>query len=126
MNLPIDPSKIIADSASLITQNQRLLNVIWPENCGFSPSIMVPRKLTGSETLSEDFSYELELSSIDQTLPAHFLLGLPIGITILQADGETPRHLRRRHARAQRPIQRRRPADSPYSQLRARPYAPLE
>ena len=32
MNLP-DPRKLIADTASLITQNQRILNVIFPENC---------------------------------------------------------------------------------------------
>ena len=88
MNLP-DPFKLIADSASLITQNNRILKIIWPENCGFNPSIMVPRKLTGTETLSENYSYELELSCVDQTLPAHFLLGLGIGLTLLQSDSET-------------------------------------
>ena len=88
MNLP-DPHKLLADSASLINQNQRILNVVFPENCGFDPTILVPRQLTGTEQLSEDYSYELELSCIDATLPAKYLHGLPIGVTILLDNGAT-------------------------------------
>ena len=73
MNLPTDPRQLIADTASLTNAHERILNAVWPENCGLDPSILVPRKLTGSETLSEDYSYELELTCIDETLPAKYL-----------------------------------------------------
>ena len=80
MNLPTTPRQLLADSASLLHAKQRILDVIWPQNCGFDPSILVPRQLTGHEQLSEDYAYELELACIDETLPAKYLHGLPIGV----------------------------------------------
>jgi len=82
-------SELIADTAAAFSQNQRILNVIWPSNCGFDASLLVPRKLTGQEALSKDYTYQLELQSHDANLPAKFLHGLPIGLKILLENGET-------------------------------------
>ena len=65
----------------------RLIETLWPANCGFDPSLLQALHLTGKETLSDSYHYQLHIVCQDETLPAKYLMGLPIGISILQADG---------------------------------------
>jgi len=88
LNLPAPPH-ILADHAALFTQNERMLQAVWPADCGFDTSLLLPQHLIGKEALSTPYRYQLEVMSHDAHLPAKYLLGLPVGINVLQSDGST-------------------------------------
>lgn len=78
---------LLADFASAFTQENRII-VLHFGGKGPADDALLPLRLTGQEQLSHCYRYQLDCLSSDTTLELKTLLGLPVQIGILTADGE--------------------------------------
>jgi type VI secretion system secreted protein VgrG len=70
-------------------QNARLLTLRFADDAGLDADRLLPHRLTGEEHLSRCYRYTLSCLSADSFVELKDLLGQPVAIGILQADGET-------------------------------------
>ncbi len=80
-------SNLLASFASAFTQDQRLLTLHLGDGASDGAQLL-PQSVTGDEALSQPYRYQLECLSPDVGLPLKSLLGLPVQLGILTADGE--------------------------------------
>ncbi|TJZ61641.1 type VI secretion system tip protein VgrG, partial [Chitiniphilus eburneus] len=78
---------MLASFASAFTQDQRLLTLHLGDGASDGAQLL-PQSVTGDEALSQPYRYQLECLSPDVGLPLKSLLGLPVQLGILTADGE--------------------------------------
>jgi type VI secretion system secreted protein VgrG len=79
----------LASFASVFTQHARLLTLRFPAAAGISAQSLLPQRLRGEEHLSRCYRHELECLSADAFIELKDLLGQPVEVGILQADGGT-------------------------------------
>lgn len=77
----------LADAALPFTQHARLLTLRLPADASQFSHSLLPHHLTGEEYLSRCFRYTLTCLSVDSYLELKDLLGQPVEVGILQADG---------------------------------------
>ena len=83
----MDFQSVVADFASLFDQTARILKLRFGEGSGVGESTLLPQVLRGREALSECYRYELDCLSPDTHLELKLLLGLPVEVSVLLADG---------------------------------------
>lgn len=82
-----DWGSLLADFASAFQQENRLLTLHFGGS-GPADDTLLPLKLSGQEQLSHCYRYQLDCLSNDVTLELKSLLGLPVHVGILTAEGE--------------------------------------
>lgn len=82
-----DWGAMLADFASAFKQENRLITLHFGGD-GPAADTLLPLKLSGQEQLSHCYRYQLECLSQDATLELKSLLGLPVEIGLLTAEGE--------------------------------------
>jgi type VI secretion system secreted protein VgrG len=88
-DLPVpDLSALLSSFASPFGQHARLLRLRFADDSGLAPDLLLPHKLTGEEQLSVCYRYELECLCADLHLELKDLLGQPVEIGLLQAEGD--------------------------------------
>ena len=81
------PLPQLSDFASPFGQSDRLLTLRFGAGSGVSGDILLPHKIRGREALSECYRHDLQCLSSDAHLELKDLLGLPVEIGVLLADG---------------------------------------
>jgi len=76
-----------SSGASLFGQGSRLLKLRFAEHSGIAEESLLPHRVRGEERLSQTYSYVLECLSPDAYLELKTLLGQPVEIALLLADG---------------------------------------
>ena len=76
------------DGAFAYTQSNRLLKLICAPGSGIEDDVLLPYELSGEEGVSEGFTYRLLCLSANLHLPLEQLIGLPVQVAILTAEGE--------------------------------------
>jgi len=72
-------------------QNKRLLRLSFPNEDGLASLLMVNR-FSGTESISRDFQFTVELLSDDASIPLEAMQGKLLCISVVQANGsESPR-----------------------------------
>lgn len=77
----------LSDFASLFTQSARILTLRFGSGSGIDGNALLPHRLKGEEALSECYRFDLECLSPDAHLELKDVLGLPVEIGLLLADG---------------------------------------
>jgi type VI secretion system secreted protein VgrG len=70
-----------------MTQTERLITL----NTGLGPNKLAVRSLSGHEEISRLFSFQLDLLSEDGNIDAKQIVGKPVALSILLADGSSER-----------------------------------
>ena len=83
----MDFQSVVADFASLFDQTARILKLRFAQGTGVGEEVLLPQVLRGREALSECYRYELDCLSPDIRLELKNLLGLPVELSVLLADG---------------------------------------
>jgi type VI secretion system secreted protein VgrG len=91
MSAPNPIDALLASFASAFTQESRLLRLQLPHDCGLPADALLPHRLEGSEYLSRCYRYDLDCLSTDAYIELKQLLGLPVAVDILLANGLTRR-----------------------------------
>jgi type VI secretion system secreted protein VgrG len=81
-------SSLLSSFASPFGQHARLLRLRFGDDSGLPPDLLLPHKLDGEERLSACYRYELECLCSDMHLELKELLGQPVEIGLLLADGD--------------------------------------
>jgi type VI secretion system secreted protein VgrG len=81
-----DLESLLADFASAFRQHSRLLTLHFG-GAGPEADRLLPLTLSGSEQLSQCFRYQLDCLSGDVGIELKTLLGLPVEVGVLTADG---------------------------------------
>ncbi|TFV95239.1 type VI secretion system tip protein VgrG [Oxalobacteraceae bacterium OM1] len=86
---PLDTplASLLASFAAPFGQHARLLQLRFAADAGLAPDLLLPHRLTGREALSACYRYELTCLSADLHLELKDLLGQPVELRLLQADG---------------------------------------
>jgi type VI secretion system secreted protein VgrG len=88
--VPLSPlsSSFSSFPDSLFTQHARLLTLRFAADSGLAPDLLLPHRLAGEEHVSRCYRYTLDCLSPDSFLELKDLLGQPVKVGILQADGD--------------------------------------
>jgi type VI secretion system secreted protein VgrG len=80
-------SDLLASFAAPFAQHARLLRLRFATDSQLPADLLLPQRLTGTEELSACYRYVLECLSADMHLELKELLGQPVEIGLLLADG---------------------------------------
>jgi type VI secretion system secreted protein VgrG len=86
--LPSSLSSLLSSFGEAFTQNARLIRLRFADDSGIAPGLLLPHRLSGVEALSSCYRYELECLSADMHIELKDLLGQPVEIRLLLADGD--------------------------------------
>ena len=81
-------SSLLSSFGSVFSQNARLLRLRFANDSTIAPDLLLPQRLSGTEALSACYRYELECLSADMHIELKDLLGQPVEIGLLLADGD--------------------------------------
>jgi uncharacterized protein involved in type VI secretion and phage assembly len=86
--LPSSLSSLLSSFGEAFTQNARLIRLRFADDSGIAPDLLLPHRLSGVEAISSCYRYELECLSVDMHIELKDLLGQPVEIRLLLADGD--------------------------------------
>jgi type VI secretion system secreted protein VgrG len=81
-------SSLLSSFGSVFSQNARLLRLRFADDSGIVPDLLLPHRVHGTEALSTCYRYELECLSADMHIELKDLLGQPVEIGLLLAEGD--------------------------------------
>lgn len=87
MNLPLFADALSA-FASAFTQADRILKLRFSPGAGIPENTLLPWKLTGSEAINQGYRFELICLCASAHLETKDLIGQPVEVSILTADGD--------------------------------------
>ncbi|MEN9659706.1 MAG: hypothetical protein RL571_3171 [Pseudomonadota bacterium] len=80
-------SDLLASFASAFSQEQRLISLQLGDGAAWGQQLL-PQRVTGSEGICQAYRYQIDCLSPDGALELKSLLGLPIVLSIANANGE--------------------------------------
>ncbi|AZN36104.1 type VI secretion system Vgr family protein [Iodobacter ciconiae] len=80
-------SDLLASFAAAFNQDQRLISLQLGDGSVWSEQLL-PQHVTGSEGINQAYRYQIDCLSPDSALELKSLLGLPVVLSIENADGE--------------------------------------
>ncbi|AZN36358.1 type VI secretion system Vgr family protein [Iodobacter ciconiae] len=81
------PDQLLASFAAAFNQDQRLISLQLGDGAAWGEQLL-PQHVTGSEGINQAYRYQIDCLSPDGALELKSLLGLPVVLSIENADGE--------------------------------------
>ncbi len=87
MVIPMNATDVLASFAAAFSQNQRLISLQLGDGAAWGEQLL-PQRVDGSEGINQAYRYQIDCLSPDGALELKSLLGLPIVLSVADANGD--------------------------------------